>query len=131
MSIFEISILNLKKTIHFIHFGVRPPNLCDLTFMVYNSNNYHRRVQTIMLSFIHSRKFCKIWVIICRITFLINKGLLFSVMFLKVASIENSIYVPKMVELVFDFFAFRIHPFFGDVLKNVRSRFYTNVFKFL
>jgi hypothetical protein len=27
MSFFGISILNLKKTIHFIHFGVRPPNL--------------------------------------------------------------------------------------------------------
>ena len=34
MSIFGISILNLKKTIHFIHFGVRPPNLCGVTFML-------------------------------------------------------------------------------------------------
>ena len=29
---------------------------------------------------------------------------------------KNSIYVPKMGELVFGFFAFRIHPFLGDLL---------------
>ena len=29
---------------------------------------------------------------------------------------KNSIYVPKMGELVFGFFAFRIHHFFGDLL---------------
>ena len=30
MSIFDFSVLNLKKTIHFIHFGVRPPDLAGL-----------------------------------------------------------------------------------------------------
>ena len=35
MSIFEISVLNLKKMIHFIHFGVRPADLCEVTFMLW------------------------------------------------------------------------------------------------
>ena len=30
MSIFDFSVLNLKKTIHFIHFGVRPADLAGL-----------------------------------------------------------------------------------------------------
>ena len=36
--------------------------------------------------------------------------------FRKCPPMKNSIYVPKMGELVFDFFAFRIHPFLGDLL---------------
>ena len=35
MSFFQKSKILLKKTIHFIHFGVRPTNLCDLTFMLW------------------------------------------------------------------------------------------------
>jgi hypothetical protein len=50
MSFFGISILNLKKTIHFIHFGVRPPNLtggvCDHYDAVRDSPRGH--VHTIM-----------------------------------------------------------------------------------
>jgi hypothetical protein len=49
MSIFEISILNLKKTIHFIHFGVRPANLTRLTFMVWVGDRGRGHVATIML----------------------------------------------------------------------------------
>jgi len=35
LSIFEKSKILLKKTIHFIHFGVRPTNLMRLTFMLW------------------------------------------------------------------------------------------------
>ena len=34
MSFFGKSKILLKKTIHFIHFGVHPPNLCGVTFML-------------------------------------------------------------------------------------------------
>ena len=34
MSFFGKSKILLKKMIHFIHFGVRPPNLCGVTFML-------------------------------------------------------------------------------------------------
>ena len=36
--------------------------------------------------------------------------------FRKCPTMKNPIYVPKMGGLVFGFFAFRIHPFFGDLL---------------
>jgi hypothetical protein len=35
MSFFEKSKILLKKTIHFIHFGVRTTNLTRLTFMLW------------------------------------------------------------------------------------------------
>ena len=44
---------------------------------------------------------------------------------------KNSIYVPKMGELVFGFFAFRIHPFLGDHLENGRIVGHHRRFKFL
>ena len=51
MSFFGISILNLKKTIHFIHFGVRPPYLaagvCDHYAAMSDAPRGH--VETIML----------------------------------------------------------------------------------
>jgi hypothetical protein len=50
MSFFGISILNLKKTIHFIHFGVRPPNLAAGVYDHYAAVRHRRRghVATIM-----------------------------------------------------------------------------------
>jgi hypothetical protein len=51
MSIFEISILNLEKTIHFIHFGVRLPNFPRLTFMIWGGVRGGGHVATIMLRF--------------------------------------------------------------------------------
>jgi hypothetical protein len=51
MSIFDFSVLNLKKTIHFIHFGVRPPNLTRLTFMVWMCTYRGGHVATIMQRF--------------------------------------------------------------------------------
>ena len=35
MSIFHFPKIDLKKTIHFTHFGVRPTNLMRLTFMLW------------------------------------------------------------------------------------------------
>ena len=51
MSIFDFSVLNLKKTIHFIHFGVRPADLCGVTFMLRGGDGGCGHVATIMLWF--------------------------------------------------------------------------------
>jgi hypothetical protein len=50
MSFFEKSKILLKKTIHFIHFGVRPPNLCGVTFMMRMHTQGGGHVATIMLT---------------------------------------------------------------------------------
>jgi hypothetical protein len=49
LSIFQKSKILLEKTIHLIHFGVRPPNLCGLTFMLCAGCARGGHVATIML----------------------------------------------------------------------------------
>ena len=51
MSFLQKKFLDLKKTIHFIHFGVRPADLCGVTFMLWGGDGGCGHVATIMLRF--------------------------------------------------------------------------------
>ena len=59
MSIFDFSVLNLKKTIHFIHFGVRPADLCGVTFMLWVGDAGVVTWRPLCCGFIKCVKICK------------------------------------------------------------------------
>jgi len=59
MSIFDFSVLNLKKTIHFIHFGVRPADLCGVTFMLWGGDEGVVTWRPLCCGFIKCGKMCK------------------------------------------------------------------------
>jgi len=71
-----------------------------------------------------------------RYIFQYNNNTEFRTFFGKGLPSKNSIYVPKIGELVFGFFAFRIHPFLGDHLENGRRvrrrcRLYVSLVKYI